>query len=323
MGLVVLSETSPRRAIESIIRRSAYILVPFSLLLIKYFPAYGVAFADWSGKRMWVGVATQKNGLGRICMVVSLYFIWSLIRRWQGNNPRIWKYQTHLELLVFLMAIWLLKGPGLGAYSATSIIALGMSLIICSGFYLAKKRGILVGFTPLIIIIIAIMVYGIIVVYTGEVKFGSLTASMGRNETLTDRTAIWARIVPEVKRRPLLGIGFGGFWTPKTRSLFRISGAHSGIPIYCWSSVSPAFFSFLPILFRLAGKRIGYYPTILIGTLWIGYIVMLVVHNITESSINSLAMQLPAIILFLTLTYSNTSQKGDSPSEARNPAKLT
>ena len=81
---------------------------------------------------------------------------------------------------------------------------------------------------PLIIIIIAIMVYGIIVVYTGEVKFGSLTASMGRNETLTDRTAIWARIVPEVKRRPLLGIGFGGFWTPKTRSLFRISGAHSG-----------------------------------------------------------------------------------------------
>jgi len=35
MALVLISETHPREAMESLLRRSAYILIPFSLLLIK------------------------------------------------------------------------------------------------------------------------------------------------------------------------------------------------------------------------------------------------------------------------------------------------
>src|SRR6185295_15795045 len=38
MAFVVLSEQRPLQALESILRRSAYVLLPFSLMLIKYFP---------------------------------------------------------------------------------------------------------------------------------------------------------------------------------------------------------------------------------------------------------------------------------------------
>src|ERR1017187_2601672 len=39
MALFIRSEANPRQAVESLLRRSAYILIPFSLVLVKYFPA--------------------------------------------------------------------------------------------------------------------------------------------------------------------------------------------------------------------------------------------------------------------------------------------
>ena len=214
MALVVLSEHFPRAAIESIIRRTAYLLIPFSLLLIKYFPAYGVGFAEWSGRRMWVGVTQQKNSLGRLCMVIALFLIWSLARRFQKNNPRIWKYQTHVEIVVLGLTLWLLKGPGRASYSATSLLALSLGLFVYGAFYYLKKKGKTIGSGVLMIVMALIIVYGITIVYTGEIKFGSLATGLGRNETFTDRTAIWARIIPVVKQKPIFGGGFGGFWTP-------------------------------------------------------------------------------------------------------------
>ncbi|MCZ7636123.1 MAG: hypothetical protein M5U12_08860 [Verrucomicrobia bacterium] len=41
MALLILSEPNPRLALESLLRRSIYILIPFSILLIKYYPALG------------------------------------------------------------------------------------------------------------------------------------------------------------------------------------------------------------------------------------------------------------------------------------------
>jgi len=94
MALVVLSERNPREAMVCVIRRSMYILIPFSVLLIKYFREYGVQYGRWSGEVMWVGVAQQKNGLGRLCMIAAFFFVWSLVRRWQGRDAQAGKYQV-------------------------------------------------------------------------------------------------------------------------------------------------------------------------------------------------------------------------------------
>ena len=313
MALVILSEHSPRVAIESIIRRTAYLLIPFSLLLIKYYPGYGVAFATWSGRRMWVGVTQQKNSLGRLCMVVVIFLIWALVRRLQRNNPRIWKYQTYVEILVLIMTLWLMKGPGRGGYSATSILALCLGLLVYGAFYYSKKKGKLIGSGVLMIMMSIIIIYGITIVYAGEIKFGSLATNLGRNETFTDRTAIWARLIPVVKQNPLFGGGFGGFWTPQTRRSFRISGAHSGYLDILIELGFAGIFLFMAYLFSSYKKA---YRTLSIdfdwGILWICYIIMIVVHNISESSINTLATQLPAVILFFTLSSMNVSTTGSN-----------
>ena len=73
MAFVLLTERDPQEAMQSILRRTIFILIPFSLLLIKYFPEYGVQYGRWSGGQMWIGVTLQKNGLGRLCLMAASF----------------------------------------------------------------------------------------------------------------------------------------------------------------------------------------------------------------------------------------------------------
>src|SRR5579859_478443 len=47
--LVVLSDTRPLEAVRTVLRRLCYLLIPLSILLIKYFPQIGKTYEFWSG----------------------------------------------------------------------------------------------------------------------------------------------------------------------------------------------------------------------------------------------------------------------------------
>ena len=305
MAFVVLSQSSPRHAMESILRRTAYILIPVSPILIKYFPQYGVQYNRWSGARMWVGVATQKNGLGRLCMVVAFFLIWSLIRRWQGKNPSVWKYQTHLEIVVLAMTLWLITGGA--KTSATSLIALSMGLISYATLYFMKKSGKIVGAGLLMLVVAILILYGTTSVFTSQMKFGFIASAAGRDETLTGRTDIWARLLPVAMQKPVFGGGFGGFWTRGTMDMFHVSGSHNG---YLDVLIGLGFVGLVLIsIFLLSSchrARQVLDADFDWGILWIGFIIMAVAHNIAESSIASFANQLSAILLFFSVTANST-----------------
>jgi len=69
LALTVLTEKEPTLALQSIFRRMVYILIPLSVVLIKYFPDLGVEYRSWNGEKFWVGATIAKNGLGRLCLV--------------------------------------------------------------------------------------------------------------------------------------------------------------------------------------------------------------------------------------------------------------
>ena len=72
---------------------------------------------------MWVGVTTQKNGLGRLCVISAFFLVWAIIRAWSQRKQTGVKWKIRTDLAVLLLALLLLRGPG-GGYSATSIVAL-------------------------------------------------------------------------------------------------------------------------------------------------------------------------------------------------------
>src|SRR6516164_561526 len=59
--LVVLSDPRPLEAVRSVLRRVCYLLIPLSIVLIKYYPHLGRAYGFWSGAVEYRGAATSKN----------------------------------------------------------------------------------------------------------------------------------------------------------------------------------------------------------------------------------------------------------------------
>src|SRR2546426_6753399 len=81
MVLVVLSDSRPLEAIETLLRRFLYLLIPISVVLIKYFREVGVGYSVWTGAAEFVGVTTSKNMLGVLCLISGLFFFWDTLRR--------------------------------------------------------------------------------------------------------------------------------------------------------------------------------------------------------------------------------------------------
>jgi O-antigen ligase len=315
MALVVLSEPSWRQAIESILRRISYILIPFSVLLIKYFPKFGVLYDRWSGELMWTGVAQQKNGLAALCLISAFFLIWSLVGRWQGHKTPVWKYQTHLEIFLLIMAFLLMGGPrGSLYYSATSTYTLAVGLLIYLGLHVYKRSGFDLKAGVLMAIATVIIIFGVVALFAGGSNLGFFASRAGRDASLTGRTKVWAALLPIAMQRPILGGGIGGFWTSETREAFNISGAHSGYldVLLTLGFVGMLLFSFFYLASCRKAHRELFYDFNW-GTLWICYLIMTLVHNITESTIYSFTTSLPAIILFFTVSSTNALRIRDNP----------
>jgi exopolysaccharide production protein ExoQ len=325
MACVVLTEQDPRQALQSVLRRTIYILIPFSLLLIKYYPQYGVVYGRWKGELMWVGVTDQKNGLGRLCLVAIFFLVWQLIRRWRGREEFGGRYQPLCEVLLTGIALWLLWGGGISTYSATAIAALTAGLVMLFSLLSVNKGAIrLVAWTWVATIAI-IFIYGVTLpfVAAGGSVDTALTSVLGRNETFTGRTAIWARLLPFFEQDPILGHGFGGFWTSAMReNAYGVNEAHNGYLALCLELgiiglVLTAMF--LVSFVRKAQKTLVHDTDW--GILCLCFVLMVVVHNVSESSIHSLQRQLTATLILLSVAVAaRVRQKSDHRTPSAGPA---
>ena len=304
MALVVMTEQDPRLAMQILLKRTVYILIPFSLLLIKYFPLYGVQFASWSGERMWVGVTLQKNALGRLCIISAFFLIWTLVRRWQGRDKPVGKHQTKAEVLLLFITFWLLRGPSQYAASATAIVALTLGLATFLGLLWMKKNRIQPGAGTWVAIIACIIGLGIITPLVGGSSVSAFTSMVGRDATLTGRTEIWAGLLPVAARRPILGSGYGALWTLDTIiAATGVSEAHNGyLEVLLQLGLVGLFITGMFLLSCVRKAHRTLQNDFDWGCLCMCFILMTVVHNITESSIDSFTRHLMANVLFLTIT---------------------
>ena len=303
MAFLILTEPDPRQALQSIFKRIIYVLIPFSHYLIHYNPSLGREYDRWSGLLMWIGVTTQKNGLGRLCLFSAFFLIWTFIRRWHGADVHATRYQTLLEVFILILTLWLRGGPQHGfSYSATTNVAFVLGLGTLTSLIWMKKRQTLVGPKTFFFIITFIMVYGTITPFVGKLSFLDISSMVGRNETLTGRNEVWATLLPYALQRPLWGYGFGGFWTDAMRAITS-AHAHNG---YLDVILNLGLFGlFLFSLFLLSFSRKAQRVMALDfdwGCLSICFLIMALVHNITESTIVGFTGGLSLIILFMAVS---------------------
>ena len=226
VAMVVLSEKSPLDAMESIFRRCAYILLPFSLVLIKYYPHFGVGFGRWSGLTMWTGVTTTKNSLGQLCAFSALFMFWAYIRDKKERRMNRSVLTNSADGLVFALAIFMLAGIG-GAFSATSSAVLTVGVVSVLTLYsMEHSRQKIAN-----ILLAGTVILWLLLIYS-ETLMPFLSALLKRDDTLTGRTDIWQMALMIAERHPFLGAGYGGYWVTGNEISEAFSGyltAHNGL----------------------------------------------------------------------------------------------
>lgn len=315
MALLILTEADPRKAMQSVLKRFIYIVIPLSLLLIVFFPEIGVREYSGGDLAAWRGITGGKNQLGKLCLISAFFLFWTLVKSWPGKDDTIVQKQIWIDAIILGITLILMKGPGIGKMlSITSLITLILGLATFFGLLLMRRFKRVIGVKTLKIFIASCIVLGTASVFVGGLVVGeSVTTAVGREETLTGRREIWAMFVPEVLKEPFIGHGVGGFWTDKVVKENRLNQAHNGYLdiLLDYGFVGLVFFSlFLLSSCQKAHRDLSYdYNS---GSLLICFLVMNVIYAVAEASIDSLATDLTAVLLFLYVTSGTTQNSGEA-----------
>jgi len=201
IALVLLTEERPFEAVGITLRRLSFVLLPWSVLFVKFYPALGRAYHN-DGSPMYTGVGHQKNDLGLMCLMTGLYFGWKLLQRRQGGEAT--EKSDTCDYVLILMLAWLLQKSDSQTSFACLIVAILVMLI---------ARLPPVSWKPSRIVLTMASV-GVVFAFlqaTFQIKDYVLLA-LGRDSTLTSRTEIW-EVVGRFEGSPLVGVGFMSFWT--------------------------------------------------------------------------------------------------------------
>jgi len=201
--LIALSDPLPLEAVRTLLRRLSYLLIPLSILLIKYYPLQGMQYSEWTGGAMAVGVGTSKNTLGAVCLVSGLFFFWDTLNRWSNRKEGRTKRAIIVNLAFFAMTVWLVNL----AHSATSGVCMliGCLVVVAArSKWTQRHSGFFKVLIPSSYCLYLILAFGLDL-------SGQLAGMVGRDPTLTDRTAIW-KILLGMNINPLIGTGYESFW---------------------------------------------------------------------------------------------------------------
>jgi exopolysaccharide production protein ExoQ len=284
MALIVLTEPDPLEALTRLMKRCAYIVVPVSILFIKYYPQFGRGFDPWTGAAANTGITANKNALGYDCLILGFFFFWQLLQ----TLPRERGKPRRNELLLtggFLMAIWWLLSM---AHSSTSLVSLflGVLMVVILGLRFVNKR--LIG---------TYMIAAIVIYVLAEATFGisgRVIELLGKSPTLTDRTLLWSELL-KVEINPLFGTGFESFWLGERFQKFAESR---------WWQPNEAHNGYLETYLNLGLVGLFLLVGLLIATFWksrrelltnfqfgrfrLGFLTAVIVYNWTEASFRAL-----------------------------------
>lgn len=314
MALVVVTEKDPLTALKRILSRAGFLLLPASVLLIRYLGDLGRGY-DPDGMAMNTGVTTNKNTLGVITFVLSLGALWQIVSLVQDRNAPNRGRRLVAQCVLLAFGVTILKM----AQSATSQVCfiLGAILILCTNLPMMKRRRVAVH-----VLVVTMVFSATFLMLSGSA--GSLFHLIGRQSNLTGRTEIWSAVL-HVASNPVLGAGYESFWLgPRVERVWsylsqymHVNEAHNGyLEVYLnLGTVGVCLIAL--ILIKGYTRAVGTFrhsPEV--GSLMLAYVVSAATYSATEAGFRLLT----PIWIFLLLATTYVPQR--SSSKARSLPKL-
>jgi exopolysaccharide production protein ExoQ len=314
MVLVVLSEKNPVEAVKTLLLRCCYLLVPLSVLYIKYFPDIGRGYNRWTGEVICMGVTTAKNMLGITVLACFVGIFWYFVDGfdWKARDKKA--MGAYMALLA--LTGWLLITTNSATSLACSILAAG--ILIGMKVPAVQKR---------VKYLEAYVITFVLLLLVGQALFNSgeaLAGTMGRDLTFTGRVDIWKRVLKE-DINPLIGTGYYSFWMGDRVDrisegfYFHLNEAHNGyIETYLNSGLVGV--ALLLVALYAASRRIK--ADLLRGEEFakvrLIFLAVGVVYNLTEAAFNKLSLLW--ILMLLVVAEYPPPRRAKVPAAAKTSA---
>ena len=292
MVLVIVTDARPLTALKRFISRTGFILLPTSVLFIKYIPNLGRSFAA-NGVGMDTGTTTNKNVFGLVILVISLGTLWQIISliRTRAGAKRNQQLMAQCALLLFGLVLFRM------ADSATSLACflLGSSFLVATNLRMFRTRpgwiqALCLGTVSLVIVIFLV---------SGSTD---IAGALGRQSNLSGRTDIWAALLPTVPNA-LIGAGFESYWIGPSPAIAWATLSHAG----WWHPellVTEAHNGYIEMYLNLGWAGVGLITIVIVagfrrvmeavrkdawaGSLPLAYIMAAMFYDLTEAGFRSL-----------------------------------
>jgi O-antigen ligase len=293
--LIVFTELQPAVAVRRLLLRASFVLVPLSVLFIKYYGDLGRMYHPWTFLPAYTGVTENKNELGMLCLIFGLGSVWCLFGLIQSrtHTHRARRILAHCVLLA--MVFWLFWMAN--SVTASACFSLAAAVMVATSFRVVARR-------PAVVLMLVAGVIGI--AFYALFLSSGMVESLGRDPTLTGRTVIWD-VVLSVRGNALVGTGFESFWMG--RRLHRVweltmtglQEAHNGyLELYLnlgWIGV-----------ILLAGLIVNGYRNVIaafrrdpaLANLNLAFFVVAIIYNFTEAGFRETTL---VWIFFLLATF--------------------
>ena len=320
MVLIVLTETDPIAAVKVLFARCAYLLLPLSVLVIKYFPAISRSYDRWTFQAHYVGVTTNKNVFGMTLFILALGLCWMFLDLRNAAGSKRDKGTGIVYLVLLLMAAWLLHIAQSSTASVCTVLGAGVVLVMRFPNVRAKVGRLEIYAAATAVLVVFLQVSGLWAWMTAG--FAQL---VGRDPSFHGRTAIWAALLKQ-DIDPLLGAGYYSFWSVaraqkiSAQYYYTLNVAHNGyLETYLNSGLIGLVLLIVVIVF--AAKRIK--REVLTGTsyaaLCLAFLFTALFYAISEAIFNRLSL-LWFVLLLVMFDYPRALRK--APAETRSRANL-
>lgn len=293
MALVILTDPQPVVAIRRVVSRIGMVLLPMSVLFIRYYGDLGRGY-NAEGLPMNTGVTTNKNSLGLIVLVISLVVLWNVHWLWihKDEPSRGRRLLAQATLLAF--GLWLF---GLANCSTCiACFAIGGFLILALNRPIFRRR-----LARVHVLCLVLLVSAPLTLLRGDQAY--VASALDRGSSMSGRTDIWAAVIPAVPNS-IVGAGFESFWISPSVQIFQqklldlgwypplvkiLNEAHNGyIDVYLnlgWIGIC------LIALVLIGGYRRAmkaYQRQPELASLFLAYIASAVFYSITEAGFRML-----------------------------------
>src|SRR5207249_1351617 len=138
MVLVVLTDSDRFAAIKRLLSRAVFLLVPTSILLIRYYPELGRSYDPWTGKPYYTGVTLNKQQLGIVCLIFGLGSLWRVLDALRGRAHigRTGTLIAHGAILAMIMWLfWMVN-----SVTGFSCLLMASTVMIATGSRVVRRQ---------------------------------------------------------------------------------------------------------------------------------------------------------------------------------------